>query len=351
MSEAPEGLVRVDPAVPGLSRRRRGRGWSFADAVGAPIIEPVDVARIKDLVIPPAWQDVWICPDPDGHIQAVGTDVAGRRQYRYHEAWRRAKDQEKHDRVLVLGRRLADVRSDVVGRLEAPGLGQDRVLAAGVRMLDIGVFRAGGEEYAPGDDDEDGTFGLATLRREHVTLKRGAVLFAYPAKGGIPRALALRDRLLHRVVNSLLRRRGGGDDLLAYRLGRDWHDVRAEDLNAAVKELAGAEYTCKDLRTWNATVLAAVTLAAGAARGGVPEKERTRKRVVSRAVKEVSDHLGNTQTVARSSYIDPRVLQRFEEGRTILTTLRKLDGASAVPDLTDDATRAEVERAVVRLIS
>ncbi len=350
-AEAPEGLVRVDPATPGLSRRRRGRGWSFVDATGAPIVDPVEIARIKDLVIPPAWQDVWICPDPDGHIQAVGTDVAGRRQYRYHEAWRRAKDQEKHDRVLVLGRRLADVRSEVVGRLEAPGLGRDRVLAAGVRMLDIGVFRAGGEEYAPGDDDDDGTFGLATLRRDHVTLKRGAVLFAYPAKGGIPRALALRDRLLHRVVDSLLRRRGGGDDLLAYRLGRDWHDVRAEDLNAAVKELAGVEYTCKDLRTWNATVLAAVTLAAGAAHGGVPAKERTRKRVVNRAVKGVSEHLGNTPTVARSSYIDPRVLQRFEEGRTILTALRKLDGASAVPDLTDDATRAGVERAVVRLIS
>jgi DNA topoisomerase I len=351
MSEAPAGLVRVDPASPGLTRRRRGRGWSFLDADGSPITDPGEVARLKSLVIPPAWQDVWISPDPDGHIQAIGTDAAGRRQYRYHEEWRRARDREKHDRVLTLGRILPRVRDDVVARLQQPGLGRDRVLAAGVRMLDIGVFRAGGEEYAPGDDDEDGTFGLATLRRDHVTLKRGAVLFSYTAKGGIPRSIALRDPLLHKVVGSLLRRRGGGEDLLAHRVGRGWHDVRAEDLNAAVKELAGEQYTCKDLRTWNATVLAAVTLAAGVARGGVPSSQRARKKVVNAAIKQVSEHLGNTPTVARSSYVDPRVLERFEDGRTILTALQRLDGPSAVPDLTDDATRGRVERAVVRLIS
>ena len=311
----------------------------------------MEIARIKSLVIPPAWQDVWICPTPDGHIQAVGVDAAGRRQYRYHDAWRAARDLVKYDRVLTLGRNLAGVRSAVVERLAEPGLGRDRVLAAGVRMLDLGVFRPGGEEYAPGDDDEDGTFGLATLRREHVTLKRGAVMFAYPAKGGIHRTLALRDPLVHKVVSSLLRRRGGGEDLLAYRegRGRTWRDVRAEDLNAAVKELAGDRYTCKDLRTWNATVLAAVTLAAGAAKGGVPTAERTRKRVVNQAIKQVAEHLGNTPTVARASYVDPRVLERFTQGRTVLTALRRLD-SSTVPDLTDDATRAAVERAVVRLI-
>ncbi len=240
---------------------------------------------------------------------------------------------------------------ELVRRLQEKGLGRDRVLAAGVRMLDIGVFRPGGEEYAPGDDDEDGTFGLATLRREHVHLERGAVVFSYPAKGGVPRTLALRDPLLHRLVNALLRRRGGGEDLLAYRVGPGWHDVRAEDLNAAVKELIGEEYSCKDLRTWNATVLAAVTLAARAANGGVPERERTRKRVVNRALEEVATHLGNTPTVARSSYVDPRVIERFTEGRTVLRALRRLENGSHVPDLTDDATRAAVERAVVRLIS
>ena len=350
MSEASDGLVRVDTATPGLSRRRRGRGWSFYGCAGEPITDPAEVARIKSLAIPPAWQDVWICPDPEGHIQAVGTDAAGRRQYRYHEEWRRARDREKHDRVLTLGRTLADARGELTTRLREKGLGRDRVLAAGVRLLDIGVFRPGGEEYAPGDDDEDGTFGLATLRREHVRLHRGAVVFSYPAKGGIPRMLELRDELLHKVVNSLLRRRGGGEDLLAYRIRRDWHDVRAEDLNAAVKELVGEPYTCKDLRTWNATVLAAVTLAAATARSGVPEKERTRKRLVNGAIKHVAEHLGNTPTVARSSYVDPRVIERFDEGRTVLRALQSLEDGSAVPDLTDDASRGALDRAVVRLL-
>jgi DNA topoisomerase IB len=351
VSEAPAGLVRVDPAAPGLTRRRRGRGFSYHDVDGTPIADPVALARIKALVIPPAWQDVWICPDPEGHIQAVGTDAAGRRQYRYHERWRLERDREKFDRVLTMGSRLPEVRGEVVARLQEKGLGRDRVLASGVRMLDIGVFRPGGEEYAPGDDDEDGTFGLATLRREHVQLKRGAVVFSYPAKGGVPRTLALRDPLLHRIVSSLLRRRGGGEDLLAYRVGRGWHDVRAEDLNNAVKELIGEQYSCKDLRTWNATVLAAVTLAAGVAQGGVPEKERARKRVVNRALEDVSEHLGNTPAVARASYVDPRVLDRFDEGRTVLAALRALRNGSPVPDLTDDAMRAAVERGVVRLIA
>jgi DNA topoisomerase I len=351
VSEVPDGLVRVDPATSGLTRCRRGRGFSYHGVDGNAISDPAVMARLKALAIPPAWQDVWICPDPAGHIQAVGTDAAGRRQYRYHEEWRRRRDVEKHDRVLTLGACLPEVRTEVVARMQAPGLGQDRVLAAGVRLLDIGVFRAGGEEYAPGDDDEDGTFGLATLRREHVQLRRGAVLFSYPAKGGIPRTVALRDPLLHRVVNSLLRRRGGGEDLLAYRLGRRaWRDVRAEDLNIAIKELLGQQYTCKDLRTWNATVLAAVTLASGVARGAMPATERARKRVVNRAIKEVSEHLGNTPTVARSSYVDPRVLERFAQGRTVVRALRSLDSGAAVPDLTDDAERAAVERAVVRLI-
>ncbi len=301
-------------------------------------------------MIPPAWQDVWICADARGHIQAVGTDAAGRRQYRYHDLWRAARDREKHDRVLGLGAELSRVRVSVVERLGVPGLGRERVLAAGVRMLDVGVFRAGGEQYAPGDDDEEeGTFGLATLRREHVRLRRGAVLFAYPAKGGIPRTLSLTDPLLHKIVNSLLRRRGGGDDLLAYRIRRDWHDVRAEDLNAAVKELAGEQYTCKDLRTWNATVLAAVLLAGAAAGRGVPPTERGRARAVTRMAREVAEHLGNTPTVARASYIDPRVVERFADGRTILAALRRLPGPR--PDLTDDVTRATVERAVVRLLT
>lgn len=345
--DLPAGLTRSDPAGPGLTRRRRGRGSSFFDESGAPLTDPAQVSRIKALVIPPAWRDVWISADPKGHIQAVGTDAAGRRQYRYHDDWRTARDREKHDRVLDLGRRMAHVREQGSLRLAGRGLSEERVLAGAVRMLDIGVFRAGGDEYAPDDDDEDGTFGLATLRREHVRLRRGAVEFRYLAKGGIERLLKLPDPPVHRLVGGLLRRRGGGEDLLVYRTGRrTWHDVRAEDLNRAVKELAGEQHTAKDLRTWNATVLAAVTLAAAVADDGVPGTVRGRKRLVTAAIKDVAEHLGNTPTVARASYVDPRVVELFEEGRTVLPALRR----TGRPDPSDDAGRAAVERAVVALI-
>ncbi|GAA1832553.1 DNA topoisomerase IB [Pseudonocardia ailaonensis] len=353
--DPPPGLVRSDPSGPGLGRRRSGRGFTYLDASGERLDDRAAVARIRGLVIPPAWQDVWIAPDPKGHIQAVGTDAAGRRQYRYHDDWRLARDSAKHDRVLALGRRLGEARVEVAARLNGTGLTRERVLAGAVRMIDIGVFRAGGEQYAPtcgdecghdGDDhDEAGTFGLATLRREHVTLRRGTVRFSYPAKGGIPRTLDLTDPMLHRLVTGLLRRKGGGEDLLAYRVRRDWHDVTSADLNVAVKELVGQRFTCKDLRTWNATVLAAVTLAAAVAEEGrVPRAQRARTRLVRRAVETVADHLGNTPTVARNSYVDPRVIERFEEGRTVLVAVRR--GG----DLTDDRQRAAVERSVVRLI-
>ena len=349
IDDCPPDLVRVDPAEPGLTRRRRGRGFSYLDAEGAPITNPAEVARLKALVIPPAWQDVWICPDEHGHIQALGTDAAGRRQYRYHEDWRKARDVVKHDRVLALGAEMPQVRAEVVRRLDVPGLGRERVLAAAVRMLDIGVFRAGGEQYAPGDDDDDGTFGLATLRREHVSLKRGAVLFDYPAKHKIERVLALRDPLLHKVIGSLLRRNDENEELLGYRVGKVWHDVKTSDLNLAVKEVAGDQHTCKDLRTWNATVLAAVAVAAGVGQSGQPSTQRARKRLATGAVKQVSEHLGNTPTVARSSYIDPRIWERLEQGKTVLGTLRDLDDGCN-PDLTGDANRAVVEEAVVKLL-
>lgn len=341
----PEGLVRSEPSGPGLTRRRHGRGFAFRDEHGDPVTDPDVVLRVKGLVIPPAWQDVWISRDDGGHIQAVGTDAAGRRQYRYHDEWTRHRGAGKHDRVLRLGQRMGQVREVLLRRLATSGLTRERVFAGTVRLLDIGVFRAGGEEYAHGDGDEDGTFGLATLRREHVRLHRGAVLFAYPAKGDIPRTIALRDPPVHRLVNGLLRRRGGGADLLAYRTGRSWHDLRAEDVNAAVKELVGPRYTAKDLRTWNATVLAAVSLARATADGGVPASERARTRLVTAAVKEVAEHLGNTPTVARASYVDPRVVERFTDGATVLAAVRRV---GAQPR--DDAGRAVLERAVVRLI-
>jgi DNA topoisomerase IB len=297
------------------------------------------------LAVPPAWRDVWICALPGGHIQAVGTDDAGRRQYLYHEEWRRRRDAAKHDRVLRLGRRLPAVREQIREDLDGRGLSCERVLGAALRMLDIGAFRVGGDEYAPEPGEDDGTFGLATLRREHVRLRRGAIELRYPAKGGIDQAMTLRDPALHAVVRALLRRDGGGEDLLAYRNGRGWHDVCAEDINARLKELAGDEFSAKDLRTWNATVLAAVALAQGAA-GGIPTSKRGLARAVNAALDEVAEHLGNTRAVARASYVDPRVVQHYAEGRTILAAVRR----AGTYDLVDDDIRTRLERALLRLL-
>jgi DNA topoisomerase IB len=309
------------------------------------ITDPATVARIRALAVPPAWRDVWICALPEGHIQAVGTDDAGRRQYRYHDEWRRRRDADKYDRVLRLGRRLPAVRAQIRKQLGGRGLSCDRVLAAALRMLDIGAFRIGGDEYAPGPDEDEGSFGLATVRRDHVRLHRGAIELRYPAKGGIDRAVTLRDPALHAVVRALLRRNGGGADLLAYRTGRGWHDVSAEDINARLKELAGAEFSAKDLRTWNATVLAAVALAEGAV-GGVPTSQRARARAINAALDEVAEHLGNTRAVARASYVDPRVLEHYVHGRTILAAVRHAGTCT----LFDEEIRIRLERALLRLL-
>ena len=338
-------LQRVEPSSPGYSRRRRGRGFSYHDQDGVAITDPATVARIRALAVPPAWRDVWICALPGGHIQALGTDDAGRRQYRYHDEWCRRRDADKYDRVLRLGRRLPAVRAQVRDQLDGRGLGCDRVLAAALRMLDIGVFRIGGEEYAPGPGEEEGSFGLATVRREHVRLRRGGMELCYPAKGGIKRTIILRDPALYAVVRSLLRRQGGGEDLLAYRTSHGWHDVCAEDINMRLKELAGDEFSAKDLRTWNATVLAAVAIAAGTS-DDVPTSQRRRTRAINAALDEVAEHLGNTRAVTRASYVDPRVLEHYAAGRTILPAVRRAGSA----DLTDEDVRTRLERALLRLL-
>src|SRR5947209_18829622 len=217
-------LQRVEPYGPGYTRRRRGRGFSYHDEDGAQITDLDTLQRIRALAVPPAWRDVWICAQPGGHIQAVGTDDAGRRQYLYHDEWRRRRDAAKHDRVLRLGRRLPAVREQIREDLDGRGLGCERVLGAALRMLDVGAFRVGGDEYAPEPGEDAGTFGLATLRREHVRLRRGAIELRYPAKGGIDQAMTLRDPALHAVVRALLRGDGGGHELLAYRNARGGHE-------------------------------------------------------------------------------------------------------------------------------
>jgi DNA topoisomerase IB len=334
-------IVRSDPAAEGIRRRRRGRGFSYLGTDAAVIKDPQILTRIRSLVIPPAWEDVWICVDPLGHIQAVGTDAAGRRQYRYHDLWREQRDQAKHDRVLGFGAALPRIREVVCRHLEGRGLTRDRVLAAAIRLIDLGFFRPGGEEYA----EENGTFGLATIRKEHVSLSQGQLVFEYLAKGAKQREQAVAEDQVCAVVRSLRRRRDGGDQLLVYRSGPRWHDVTAADINDYLREVSGGDYTAKDFRTWHATVLAAVGLAVSERAAG---REASRKRAIARVVREVADYLGNTPAVARASYIDPRIVEQYEEGRTIAAALGELGKDCDFGDL---ATRDHAEKAVLRLLA
>ena len=299
-------LRRADCSGPGFQRLRRGKGFSYLDEEGDPIEERDVVERIRDLGIPPAWKEVWVCPWANGHIQATGVDAAGRKQYLYHDDWRRRRDAEKFDEMLDFARALPPLRRHVAADLAAgEQLTRERVLACAVRLLDRGFFRIGTEEYAVVNE----SFGLATMRKEHVTVDDGGtMIFDYPAKSGKQRVQAVVDPLVVEVVGRLKRRRGGGEELLAFKRGRRWHDLKSTDINDYLKEVTGADYSAKDFRTWNATVLAAQALAVS---GGVAGSKTGRKRAISRAVKEVSYYLGNTPAVCRASYIDPRVFDRL----------------------------------------
>ncbi|MGI5211713.1 DNA topoisomerase IB [Plantactinospora sp. CA-290183] len=301
-------LRRADPAKPGYGRRRRGRGVTFLDEQGRPIRDEQEVRRLRELVIPPAWRDVWICPDPRGHIQATGMDDAGRKQYLYHPLWRVMRDRAKFDHVLEVARRLPELRRRVNGDLRGPGLSRCRVLAAATRLLDMGMFRIGSDEYATG---EEPTFGVATLRPDHVRGARGCVVLEYPAKGGIEQARRVADGEVCRVLRDLRRRRHAAERLFGYWDGERWYDVHAEDVNAYLREVSELDMTAKDFRTWHATVRAATTLAAT----GPSRSETGRKRAVSAAMREVAELLGNTPAVARASYVDPRILDLYRDGR------------------------------------
>jgi DNA topoisomerase I len=335
-------LRRVSCDRPGFTRRRRGKGFSYLDEKGQPIKNPEILDRIRSLAIPPAWTNVWICPDPRGHLQAVGTDSAGRRQYLYHPLWREHRDREKHARVLEVARRLREAREAVARDLDEPGLTRRRVLACAFRLLDLGFFRIGGEDYA----QENGTFGLATIRREHVHVHRdGSLTFDYVAKSGLERRVTLSDPQVYAVISALARRERPGQELLAYQdEGGTWHDVTSSDVNEYVKELLG-EATAKDFRTWHATVLAAVALAVSTP---TLASATARKRAVSRAMKEVSTYLGNTAAVAKASYVDPRVVDLFHDGCTIEPALLEIGegGPEAAP-----GTQGAVEDAVLELLS
>ncbi|MFC8270653.1 DNA topoisomerase IB [Streptomyces cinereoruber] len=330
------------PDRPGYARVRHGRGFRYLDEQGRCLGDAAEVARLRSLVIPPAWTDVWICPWPSGHIQAMGTDAAGRRQYLYHERFRAQQEKSKHEHVLAVAARLPRLRQGVTTDLGGRGLSRDRVLACTARLLDLGFFRVGGATYRRNHQ----SYGLTTLLREHVTCGRGEVCFSYPGKSGQSQTRALVDPAAYGVVRALLRRRDTEGQLFVYRRGRTWYDVRAGDVNDYLRDRAGTDITAKDFRTWHATVLAAVALAVSVE---VAEAGPARRaRAESRAVREVSRYLGNTPAVCRASYINPRLFELFEDGVTIGPALERL-GSDV--DHGRPATHGEVEAAVLRLLS
>jgi DNA topoisomerase IB len=318
---------------PGIHRVRRGRGFAYVDADGETVDDAEILSRIHELVIPPGWDDVWVCPYPGGHIQATGVDERGRKQYLYHPKWRESRDREKFDDMVEFARALPAMRERVEADLARDDLSFEHVLAVATRLLDRGFFRIGSEDYAVTNE----TYGLATMHKRHVRLNGERILFDYPAKSGKRRVQSVVDPEVAEVIAVLKRRRGGGPELLAYRRGRRWADIRSPEINAYLKEATGLDVSAKDFRTWGATVLAAVALAVVAP--NVHTKTAS-KRAMSHAVKEVAHYLGNTPAVARASYIDPRVFDCFQEGRTIgpaLSVLGDDEDATAIQGPAEEA--------------
>ena len=333
-------LKRSDCSGPGITRRKHGKGFVYLDEDGDRISDKETVQRISELVIPPAWKDVWICPYPMGHIQATGIDAAGRKQYLYHQRWRERRDQAKFDEMVKFAHALPTLRRRLARDLKGKEMTRERVLACAVRLLDRGFFRIGGEDYAEANE----SYGLATMKKEHVTIDGAALTFDFPAKSGKQMLRYIVDEEIAQIVKTLKQRRGGIDELFAYKDRGRWRDVKSADINAYIKDITGGDFTAKDFRTWNGTVLAAVGFSVT---GEASRSKAARKRVEAHVVKEVARFLGNTPAVARASYIDPRVIDHFRDGYVIEPVLVEI---GMDPDIGQPAIQGKVEDAVLDLI-
>jgi DNA topoisomerase-1 len=293
---------------PGYTRRRRGKGWRYLDADGRTVRDPRLRARFEALVIPPAWTDVWICKSSRGHLQATGTDAAGRRQYLYHPAWHEQRQLDKYERILRFADGLPDLRRVTAGHLRRKRLDREKAMAAAVRLLDRTNIRLGGEAYAK----EHKTYGLATLRSKHLSVEGDTLVLDFTGKGGIENHAEVTDARLATVVAEM-------DELPGYEVFKyldedgDVVDVRSGDVNAYIKEQMGEDFSAKDFRTWAGTVAAAVALS----EVGPIEGAKARQRAVARVCRIAAGLLGNTPAVCRASYIDPRVIDHFLDGTTI----------------------------------
>jgi len=298
------GLRRSDPHGPGITRERSETGFRYRDPSGAVITDPETLRRIAALVIPPAWTGVWISPDPLGHIQATGVDSRGRTQYRYHQTWREHRDAQKFAHMLRFAGALPALRAATLRDLNRRHLDKDRVVASAVRLIDLGLFRIGGERYA----ELDHHYGAATLQKQHVRMTPEGVLFDYIAKEGRRRTITVTDEAIRATVRALLRRSNGVDALFCWPDGDTWHPLRSHHVSTYIATRAGGHFTAKEFRTWNATVLMGLHLV----NAEPAPSERGRKRVITTSVRGVAEWLGDTPAVARGSYIDPRLISRYE---------------------------------------
>ncbi|MCU1571926.1 MAG: topoisomerase [Micrococcaceae bacterium] len=311
-------LRRSNASGRGYRRVRSGSGFSYRDLKGGTVPPGPIRERLEAIGIPPAWTDVWIAPYENGHIQATGVDGVGRRQYIYHPTWRQQKDRVKFDRALQLAETLPSARRRVTMDLRSDGFSRERVLAGAFRLLDSGSLRVGSERYT----NENGSHGLATLLCAHVKIRKDDIQLSFPAKSGKTWTSGMTDPDLAALLRGL-KKRGPNARLLAYKVGRQWHPVNSADINAYVKERTGGDFTAKDFRTLRGTIAAAVSLA----RTGPLKTVGARKKAISQAMQDASAVLSNTPTIARKSYVDPRVLDHYAAGETI--DPRRLDSAES----------------------
>ncbi|HWB77783.1 MAG TPA: hypothetical protein VG755_22605 [Nannocystaceae bacterium] len=330
-SASTAALRYVDPDEPGYQRRRRGRGWTIVDANGHTVHDRRVLARIRKLAIPPAWTAVWICRDPDGHIQAIGRDARGRKQYRYHARWRTVRDAANYDRLRDFYRALPRLRAAVRQDLACRCACKEKVTAAVVALIERGHLRVGSDEYTRAN----GSYGATTLLRRHASIHGETVRLGYRAKGGKHRAVRFRDRRLARVLGQLARQRGAR--LFQYRAGRSRRTITSRDVNEYLHRHAGVRCSAKVFRTWAATIAAARALAA-AEHATSPT---ARKRTMLAAIRTVAERLGNTPAVCRKSYVHPLLLARFLAG--------ELDRPLA--RLRRARTSAAIERSVVAMLA
>jgi DNA topoisomerase I len=330
------GLRYTTDGKPGIRRQRNGKGFTYRDVDGRVIRDQAELARIRALVIPPAWRDVWICPDPRGHLQATGRDARGRKQYRYHSKWREVRDETKYERLIGFAHTLPIIRRRTSDDLRRPGLPREKVLATVVQLLEKTLIRVGNDEYARSNQ----SYGLTTLRDTHVEVKGRRVRFSFRGKSGVAHDIDLNDRRLARIVKAC--RDLPGYDLFQYvDENGDRQTVGSEEVNAYLKEVTGQDLTSKDFRTWAGTVLAAQLLRDFDA---FTSSAHAKKNIVQ-AVEMVAKRLGNTKAVCRKCYIHPAIFDAYLDGSMLETIAQR---ARKVTRAVDRLTEAEA--AVVGLL-